>query len=205
MANITILHLSLPLPIETFNNHTDTIMKKIFLLLAAAIVLTSCGGNKDKKTGDSTILTFATNLENIDSLAIIVPATWKNLNTVTDTLAHSGKYASKIDSVSEFSLVYENRLGNISGSLPTKIKITAFGCSLQPDSKAIIVCSVSNDKFYSGTPVDSLFSTTNEWKEIKAEFTLPENLSADDVIKAYVWNKKVGTFLVDDMKLEFTY
>lgn len=180
-------------------------MKKIFLLLAAAIVLTSCGGNKDKKTGDSTILTFATNLENIDSLAIIVPATWKNLNTVTDTLAHSGKYASKIDSVSEFSLVYENRLGNISGSLPTKIKITAFGCSLQPDSKAIIVCSVSNDKFYSGTSVDSLFSTTNEWKEIKAEFTLPENLSADDVIKAYVWNKKVGTFLVDDMRLEFTY
>ncbi|HLN52551.1 MAG TPA: hypothetical protein VK212_02510 [Lentimicrobium sp.] len=181
-------------------------MKKILFLFAATAIFLSCNNqNKDGKSDDSTVLTFATDIENVDSLALLVPATWKNLGTITDTLAHSGKNSSKIDTVAEYSVVYENKLGNISKDLPKKVKVSAYGCSLAPGSKAIIVCSISNDKYYGGAVTDSVFNTTNEWKEITAEFGLPNNLSSEDVIKTYIWNKKVGTFLVDDMKVEFFY
>ena len=205
LANITILHLSLTLHLQTFNNQYKPTMKNFFLLLASAAILISCGGNKENKSGDSITQTYATDMENVDSLATIVPATWKNLETLTDTLAHSGKYSSKIDSVREFSLVYENKLGNMNNSLPKKVKITAFGCSLQPGSKGLIVCSINNNKFYAGAVVDSVFTNTNEWKEISAEFSFPEGLTTDDVMKAYVWNKKAGVLLIDDLKLEMTY
>ncbi len=180
-------------------------MKKILLLLAISAILVSCGGNKENKSGESTVVTYLTDMENIDSLATLIPATWKNLETVTDTLAHSGKYASMVDSIKEFSLVYENKLGNMSQNLPKTVKVSAYGCTLKEGTKAFIVCSINNNKFYSGAEVDSLFTTTNEWKEISAEFKLPENLSTEDVLKAYVWNNKAGVFLVDDLKVELTY
>ncbi len=180
-------------------------MRKLLLILSAIIILASCNSINDGKNESGTILSFSTDVENVDSLAVLIPNTWKNLNTITDTLAHSGKYSSKIDSINEFSIVYENRLGNINDALPKKMKISAFGCSLAQGSNAFIICSVNNNKYYSGAQVDSLFTNTNEWKEISAEFNLPETLDADDIIKAYVWNKKIGTFLVDDLKVELTY
>lgn len=180
-------------------------MKKVLYIAAIALVFVSCkSGNKGNTQGSFTKV-FETNIENVDSLAAVPNGPWKNLKTVVEGVAHSGKFSSKIDSVNQFSLVFEDQLANIDKSLPKGINFSAYGCALQPNTPVLVVMSVNNEKAYKAYSLDSLFTTTNEWKAMSAKFELPENLASDDVLKVYVWNKQKGEFLVDDYKLELIY
>lgn len=181
-------------------------MKRILFLSVVALLMASCNsGNEKKSTGTTRTKVIATNIENVDSLNNAIPSTWKNLKTIVEGVAHSGKIASKIDSVNRFSLLYEAKLSDMDEAIPQEINFTAYGCALIPDSKAILVVSVNGDKYYKGVALDTLFTNVNEWKQMNATFKLPEGLKKDDIIKAYVWNNGIGEFLVDDFKLEIAY
>lgn len=181
-------------------------MKRILLFSALALLIASCNsGNEKKASGPSHTKVIETSMENVDSLNNVIPSTWKNLKTIVEGVAHTGNIASKIDSVNRFSLVYEARLGDMDEAMPTEIEFTAYGCALQPDSKAILVVSVNGEKFYKGVTLDTLFTNVNEWKQMNFTFTLPDNLKKDDIMKAYVWNNGIGELLVDDFKLEIAY
>lgn len=181
-------------------------MKKILLASFIALAIIGCKSTPKEQQGDQPqTKIIETNLENIDSLSNLVPATWKNLHTIVEGVAHSGKYSSKLDSVNEFSVVYENKLNLLDDNLPKKISISAMGCALKPDTRVLMVFSVNGDKFYRAAQFDSTFSTLNEWKTMNVSWDLPKELSSDDRIKAYVYNKKIGELLVDDIKIELTY
>lgn len=177
----------------------------IVLIISAALISQSCKSGKNDSKNSSYTKTISTNIENLDSLSKVIPSTWKNLNTVVEGVASSGKYASKIDSVHIFSMLYESKLSNIDNNIPVGATFSAKGCALIPDSKAIMVISVNHDKYYSGVSVDSIFNNVGEWKDIKASFKFPKTLKSDDEIKAYVWNQGKGEFLIDNYKLELIY
>lgn len=181
-------------------------MKRILFLSAVALIIVSCNSaNEKKSTGTNRIKVITTDIENVDSLNNAIPSTWKNLKTIVEGVAHSGKIASKIDSVNNFSLLYEAKLSDMDEAIPQEIEFTTYGCALLPDSKAILVVSVNGDKYYKGVTLDTLFTNVNEWKQMNATFKLPEGLKKDDIIKAYVWNNGIGELLIDDFKLEIGY
>lgn len=181
-------------------------MKRILIYSALALILASCGsGKQDKNSGASFTKVVGTDIENIDSLANLVPATWKNMKTIVEGVAHSGKYASKVDSVNNFSLLYEQKLSNIDKQVPKEINFSAFVYALQANPQVRLVVSVNDNPYYQGVILDKEMTTVNEWKEIKGNFKLPDDLTSDNVIRAYVYNNKNGEFLVDDLNLEFVY
>lgn len=181
-------------------------MKRILFLSAVVLLMVSCNSGSEKKSaGTSYTKVIETSIENVDSLNSAVPSTWKNLKTIVEGVAHSGKIASKIDSVNRFSLLYEAKLSDMDKAMPKEINFTTYGCALVPDSKAILVVSINGDKYYKGVTLDTLFTNVNEWKQMNATFKLPEGLKDDDILKAYVWNTGKGELLVDDFKLEIAY
>lgn len=168
-------------------------------------MLASCNsGKKEASNGDS-VKVFETNIENVDSLASLPNGVWKNLKTVVEGVAHSGRFSSKIDSIEQFSMVFEDQLSNLDSKMPKKVNFSAFGSAVKPNTPVLIVLSVSSDKVYKTASADSLFTTLNEWKPINAQFELPDNLAGDDILKVYVWNRQKGEFLVDDIKVELIY
>lgn len=171
-------------------------------ILALVISFTAC---KQSSTEQSYSKVIFTNFEKADSLSSIVPATWKNLNTLVSDTAYSGQFASKIDSAHQFSALYEVKLSDLDVNLPKEITFSAWGSKLKPETTAIIVVSVSNDKYYKAVSIDTLFKNVGEWRPVLSSFKLPQTLSGADIIKAYIWNKTNGEFLVDDYKLEFKY
>lgn len=180
-------------------------MKNLLFISAIALLIASCNsGNKGNSTPSHTKV-LETSIENIDSLANAPNSVWKNLKTVVEGVAHTGKFSSKIDSVNQFSLVFEDKLSNLDQGFPKSINYTVYACALKPNTKVLIVVSVNSDKFYKAAAMDTMFTTLNEWKQINATFELPDNLSSDDIIKAYVWNQNIGELLVDDFKVELAY
>ncbi len=130
---------------------------------------------------------------------------WKNLSSVVEGVGHSGKFASKIDSVNPFSITLEAKVSDIAAGIPKEVSFTAYGLALQPESKAILVVSGSDQVFYGSGSFDTLFSATNQWQQMKVNFLLPKNLKETHILKAYVWNDGKGELLVDDLKVEFKY
>lgn len=179
------------------------VLSVISLVIALAISFNACQQASEGNESYSKIV--FTDFEKADSLGAIIPATWKNLNTLVTDSAHSGTYASKIDSVHQFSALYEVALKDLDTNIPKEVRFSAYGAKLKPETTAIIVVSVSGDKYYKGVAIDTLFKNTGEWKPVSSSFKLPEGLKSEDIIKAYVWNKNNGEFLIDDYKLEFIY
>ncbi len=177
-------------------------MKKLLLCSFAALLLISCNSIDDSKSGS---VVFNTNIENIDTLRAAYPVMWKNLSTIVEGDGHSGRFASKIDSVKPFSVLLEARIGDIAGEIPKEVNFTAYGLALMPGSKAVLVLSASDNAYYKAGSFDTLFTTVNQWQEMKMNFKLPENLKKDHTLKAYVWNNGIGELLVDDINIEFTY
>lgn len=184
-------------------------MKKKNLLLPVllsiiSVVMLTSGCNQVSSEKSYTKVIF-TDFEKPDSLASIVPATWKNLNTLVQDSANSGKFASKIDSLHQFSALYEIPFKDLDVNIPKELTFSAYCSKLKPETTAIIVVSVSNDKYYKSVFIDTLFKNVGEWKPVTSNFKLPEDLKSDDIIKAYIWNQTKGEFLIDDYKLEFKY
>lgn len=177
-------------------------MKNLLLCSIAALLLMSCKSSDDSKSGS---VVFNTNVENIDTLSAAHPVMWKNLSTIEEGVGHSGKFASKIDSMKPFSIVLEARVGDIAGEIPKEVNFTAYGLALVPGSKAVLVVSASDNIYYKAGSFDTLFTTINQWQEMKMNFKLPENLKKDHTLKAYVWNNGIGELLVDDLTIEFKY
>jgi len=187
-------------------NHNLNNMKKLLFFAAISMLIISCNsGNSEKTSSDVKTKVVNTDIENLDSLATDPNSVWKNTKTIVEGVAHSGKFSSKIDSLTEFSLVFEQRLGDINSSLPKTLNFQAYALALKPDTKVLMVVSVNNNKYYKTATMDTLFTTLNQWKEIKASFELPDALNQDDILKAYVWNQKKGELIIDDYNLEFNF
>lgn len=182
-------------------------MKNLFIITILAVMATACGsGNQEKsEASSSNEITFTTDLENIDSLLNEIPASWKNEKTIAEGMAHSGKFASKIDSTSEFSFVFEQKLSYIDARVPKKVHYTAWIYSDMANTPGSIVVSVNNNAYYKGFKIADFFPAGKEWKQVSATFELPETLTGENIIKGYVWNQNKNPLIIDDISIKFEY
>jgi hypothetical protein len=177
-----------------------------FALIASMLIIASCNSPKQPGTSDGSYSKiFFTGMDNPDSLAKVSNSNWKNMSTLVETSAHSGKYCSKIDSVNQFSFLFESAFSLIEHKVPKQVKVSAYCYGLQPESKARLVVSVKGDKYYKAYVADSLFVTPGEWHKIESTYNLPDKLDIYDVVKVYAMNNKTGELLVDDLRIEFIY
>jgi len=166
-------------------------MKKILLFTVMSLLLFSC-----TKTGKKANV-FTNDLENAKF--------WSNSFTLVKGIAHSGTYASKLDTSNIYSFGFQSVLNNILTKTPKKINVTVWVYSLQPNLDGSLVVDINNNgqTVYWNSAGLKAVTKTKEWTEVKASFNLPANLDIKDELKIYVWNPKKFNFYIDDLSITF--
>ncbi len=166
-------------------------MKKILLFAVMAVILFSCS-KTGKKANE-----FTNDMENAKF--------WSNSSSVVKGFAHSGIYASKLDTANTFSYGFQSVFENILKSTPKKVIVTIWVYSLLPNPDASIVVDINNNgqsKFWKNSALNGV-SKAKEWTEVKALFDLPANLDIKDELKIYVWNPNKRDLYIDDLNVSF--
>jgi hypothetical protein len=170
------------------------------LLLVIIIVFSACSGNKsDKGAGEPGSRLVSCDMENLG---------WMNLQTLSKDVAHSGKFATKVDSLNEYSFGLSNTFNNLSDSLPTSVDVSMwmFFTQLKTKSSVIIsIDSVNKNIFWKGISITDSIKAASQWQEIKVNFEIPKKIMPTDNIKIYVWNNEKRAIYMDDLKLLFHY
>lgn len=175
-------------------------MKKImiFSIIAFfAILFTACSGSKDENKKVPGTSVFANDMESTG---------WINQNTLTQEIAHSGKFSSKLDSVSQFSFGFSDIFKNISDTLPEKVDISFWVFYPQTGITSNIVVNIDSSGkniYWEGLGIKDSVKVANKWTEVKASFTLTKKILPTDKILIYIWNNDKRTFYIDDLKVTF--
>lgn len=168
-------------------------------IICAIIMLSACSGNnEDKNKKEPGVSSFSNDLEN---------AGWINQNTLTkEVAAHSGKFSSKLDSVSQYSFGFVNYFKYINDTLPEKVDINfwIFYPQTGIESNLVIsIDSVGKNIFWKGIPLKDSVKSPKQWKEIKSDIILPREIMFTDKVSVYIWNNDKRTFYIDDIKVGF--
>jgi len=171
----------------------------IFVVLSCIIILFSaCSGNKkDNDKNRPGVVVFSNNLET---------SGWINQHTLTKEAAHSGKFSSRVDSVSQYSFGFADCFSNISDTLPEKVDVDFWILCSQKEIKSNLVVSIDSigkNIFWYGIDLKDSVQTPNQWKELKTTINLPANIMMTDKISIYVWSNDKRPFYIDDLKVIF--
>ena len=132
-----------------------------------------------------------------------------NPTSLTKDKAHSGRYSVKVSPESEYSLGYDNPFGKLSASKLKKIKLRAWVNLPNGKSEAILVAAVPNSTagakplLWEGVKLRDKVKSYNKWVEVEKEITLPDNITYNDKINAYLWSAgSSDPVYMDDMSIE---
>jgi hypothetical protein len=173
-------------------------MKKIAVFLFAAAILTACSSKKESK--ETTSFLYQNNCEN-DSYGV-------NFSSFrVDSLAHSGRIVSALDSNTEFGTGFSSPFKNISVKGPHKAIIKMWAYFFDKNTKGQIVCSVMNNKEsidWKSQPIEKFIGKKiGKWVQINTEFNIPQDLDESFVYQCYIWNPNKCHFLIDDFEINF--
>lgn len=179
---------------------------RFFLLIPISLfILSSCIAPLSDKDTEPEKIIISTDLEHPDSLVAEDPSTWKNLQTVVEGKAFSGKKASKLDQSNEFGVVFEQRFGYIAENNPRLFTFNAMIYAAEPFPVGYVVASIGTTAYYRNYSITEFVPKAQKWEKVTATFTLPDSLKPSDVLKVYLWNKKQSEFWADDISLEFEF
>ncbi len=176
-------------------------MRKLLYLLSVATIA-ACG---DKNEVPSAKQLASNDFEAVEG--------WMGDNTpssLTKEKAHSGRYASKVDPGVEYSIGYNNLLGNLSASRLQKIKVQGWVNLPSAESGAMLVASITDPAnptakpiMWEGVKLTEQVKSFNEWVKVEKEFTLPDNITYANKISIYMWRtgNPEAAFL-DDLVIE---
>ena len=156
-----------------------------------SVILFSC--NKTGKKANE----FSNDMDNVKI--------WGSSSSVVKGFAHSGSYASKLDSVTEFSFGMQTVFENVVNKIPKKINVTLWVYSLRPNPDATVVLSVNSNgqpKYWKNLGLNGV-TKAREWTEINASFDVPDNLDIKDGISIYIWNPNKQELYIDDFDISF--
>ena len=161
-------------------------MKSFLLLLSLALILTSCG-TKNKISND---------LENSTS--------WINSNTLVKGNAHSGSFASKIDSTNVCSFGYSKKLKDITTK---NIKSVTFSAWVYyekiPKETKICISLLRSNPFWTSVDVKLKASEPKKWQKVSITSNLPNDITPEDELRCYVSSFKQDVVLIDDVELSY--
>lgn len=165
--------------------------------MAAAI--TACGDN-GKKSADGHIVSE----NDFESTAGwgVDPA------LLSREKAHSGSYSILVDPSHEFSLTYENALGQISPQKFKKVRIDAWVYLQSPKGNGALGMQITDPtqggKAVAGEGVGlgDAVKKYNTWVEVSKEMTLPANVTSANHLKVFLWRAgATQAIFVDDIRI----
>jgi hypothetical protein len=167
-------------------------MKKYILFIFTCVILFGCG----KKEETSNALFSTSN--NKDSANF-----WMNINTITKGTAHTGYYASKLDTLFQFGIGLNPKVKDLTDKTPKKVTVKCWVYSTTPNLEASIVCDpiINGEKLgWKNFDFKPVIKKANEWTEVIATFDLPKNITPDTELGVYIWNPNKLMFFVDDFE-----
>jgi len=168
-------------------------MKNIGLFAFVLFMIFACGKTDENKN----CLFHATN--NLDANNF-----WINTNTIAKGTAHSGLFASKIDTVVQYGIGIAAKFNDLTSTLPKKVTIHCWIYSNEPNLDAGLVCDPNiNGKSlnWQSFNLKTTILKAKEWTEFITSFDLPKNSTPDTELKIFFWNPNKKTYFVDDFEV----
>ncbi|MEO5569816.1 MAG: hypothetical protein ABIT08_17795 [Bacteroidia bacterium] len=174
-------------------------MKKTsnLLVLCVCLFLTNSCSHKEDKFKNN--LYYANDYETAHG--------WYDDPRIIRCIAHSGKFACKIDKDHLFSTTFVSKINEISAQGLKKVAIKAWIKVENPKAWAKVVLEVRDTKdsivFWNGGKTDEFTIRTGEWFPVSFNYDLPPNLNPEGVIKIYLLNQAEEGLLTDDLEIQF--
>ena len=164
----------------------DSVKNLLFLGLAAlSIGLGACSksGSGDWPEGTITRNDF----ENVQG--------WGGANegSLTTERAHSGRYSISVNPQTEFSYTYARQLGQMAGSKPKRLVVTAWAWVPDKDAKASLILEIKHSPekatpvLYEGLELSSTVRSFKSWEQVSKTYVLPDSVASTNQVKLYVW------------------
>jgi hypothetical protein len=150
------------------------------LLLAG---LAGCSGSSSETPAEKLIAQ-----NNFDQFEGWVPA----VAGLTTERAHSGKYATKVDGATPYSMGYITTLGQASPVKLKKILVNGWVFRTGKEATASIVVEVKKPAtgesiYWKALDVTKEAKDINVWEEVSQVFELPETIEATQELRVYLW------------------
>ncbi|MBI5539142.1 MAG: glycosyltransferase family 39 protein [Bacteroidia bacterium] len=132
---------------------------------------------------------------------------WGNINSaLLDSVALSGKFSYRFDSISEWGPGFSDTLFKIANKQMDYIDVSINVMPLNDFSDAQLVSSIQQDTIivdWRSSQFSNFVMTPLKWNTVTLSIKLPDLdfKNTNPVINIYVWNNKKQNFLIDDFKI----
>ncbi|PJJ48481.1 hypothetical protein [Hymenobacter chitinivorans] len=166
-------------------------------LLLTGLTLTNCGSDKKADDGKTLINTSFDEFQGwIDNSS----------GTLSNKVAHSGRYSITVGGGKEYGLTFKSPLGQMIAAKPRKLALEGWVRTEEANTPAQLVVQVTkpgtDEKvFWKGI---SLAEGTKpgEWTELNMNLDLPDNVASDQVLGVYLWGNNAGKpVYLDDLRI----
>jgi hypothetical protein len=121
--------------------------------------------------------------------------------------AQSGDYAYWMDSAVLYSPTFSMLCREIAPQIGSWIRLTVWiypHDSFEEHPANVVITFIRQRKNYKYKTIDLANETLKieEWNKIVMDYEIPYDCRPDDQLKAYIWNRGKGNFLIDNFQLE---
>ena len=172
----------------------------LLALLATAAAVAACGDDTAKKTTDSSVV--------VDNDFEKTAGWGVDPALLSREKAHSGIYSISVDPAREFSLTYENALGQLSPQKFKKIRLSAWVYLQSPKGNGVVGMQITDpaqgNKAVGGDGINLAEAVRkyNTWVEVSKDITLPDNITSANHIKVFLWRgMATQAIFADDIRI----
>lgn len=179
-------------------NNLFKIFISVFVTASVLVIFNSCG-NEKKTEAHFDYFT------NYDQYLGFLP---DDIRVIKSTVAHSGNFVSKMDTVFPYSLGLVRKWGELTAAHIQQIDVNCWVYPTQVNQPIYIICSYD----YPGNPKPVYYEfydaiknlpKANEWQQVTATFYLPDTIDPNLTFKMFLWNKAIEPAYVDDFGVQF--
>ena len=176
-------------------------MKKPYVLLGLGLLaaLSACSNDKTGAPFNDKLITF-NDFESTAGWGV-------DAGVLERGRAHSGRCALKADATHEYSLGYTTTLGRASATKIKALHLEAWAFLPSQRSTGILGVQVMSaadpgkEMFSGGIKLNETVKVYNKWVEVSADYTLPNDITAAQVLRMALWRAGGDEVLVDDITL----
>ncbi|ALW84486.1 hypothetical protein AUC43_04940 [Hymenobacter sedentarius] len=172
----------------------------LLALFATATAVAACGDDTKKNTSEGTLVT-ENDFESTAGWGVDPAA-------LSREQAHSGTYSIFIDPSREFSLTYENALGQLSPQKFKKIRLSAWVYLQSPKGNGSLGIQITDpaqgNKAVSGEGIGlaDVVKKYNTWVQVSKDMVLPDNITSANHLKVFLWRgMATQAIYVDDIRI----